>query len=573
MGYFRFRAWGGLLERLLVGTTVGRRVLGVLPFERALELLAEAEPERALAVVRWWTQHHPERGVWQALQGDVLQKTGRYREAVEVYRRYLLDHPDDRKRYRAVVTCALRGGLEQEVRELLQTIAARYPANLEARNYLAVLHLVKGELDEAEALWQELLSEDPRYGPARANLGIVYHFRGRFAQAILEFKLAMELDPEYGYIAQGNLGNAYYLLGRYDEARQVLEDLVQSHPDYHEARALLARILAAQDEVDQAIGLLESVRRRVEKGYVLAVDASLADDLALLARLYLQRGALEEAEAACRQSLALEPNSLEPLILLGQICLAREKPLEAVEPLERAAELAADEPRSDLIHRHLALAYYQVGRVEEATAAFRKAGSSPLAAAAEEGSAPEKIADRLQDLYRRLDTEGERTDLLLEIGRLRIAQGRVREAIDLFSRAVAQSPDLAEAHYELAMACYLALENDRAAVEFTRCLEKDPTLAAAHTGLGLVALSRGRPAEAAAQFRIAAALAPDDPAHQVNLAMLARWTGNHGEAERLLAQVLEEHPNYRPAQAEWQRLQGSGWIRRDEPREEAGEQP
>lgn len=561
MGYFRRRAWGGLLDRLLVGSAAGRILLGVLPFERAIELLAEADPERALTVARRWARRHPDRGMGQAFEGDILQRTGQYREALEVYRRYLLDHPDDRKRYRAVVTCALRGGLEQEARELLQAVAARHPANLEARNYLAVFHMVKGELDEAEALWQQLLAEDPRYGAARANLGIIYHFRGRFAQAILEFKLAMELDAEYGYIAQGNLGNAYYLLGRYDEARQVLEDLIERHPDYQEGRALLARILAAQDEVEEAIALLESVRKRTASGYALAVDVSFADDLALLARLYLQQGALEEAEAACRHSLALQPHTLESLILLGQICLAREKPLEAVEPLERAAALAADEPRSELIHRHLALAYYQVGRVDEATAAFRRAGTSPLASAAEEASNPEEIADRLQELYRRLDREGEQTDLLLEIGRLRIVQGRLREALDLFGRAVAQSPELAEAHYELAMACYLALENDRAVVEFTRALEKDPTLAAAHTGLGLVALSRGRPAEAAAQFRIAAALAPDDPVHHVNLAMLARWTGDREEAERLLTQVLKEHPDYRPAQLEWQRLQdaaGSG---------------
>jgi len=569
----RRRAWKGPLERWLVGTAVGRWIVSALPFSRSIELLAEVDPERALTVARRRSQRHPERPAWRALVGDLLFRTGRYPEAVEVYRRYLLEHPNDRKRYRAVVTCALRGGLEEPVRELLQAIACRYPSNLEARNYLAVLHMVKGELYEAEALWQQLLAEDPRYGPARANLGIVYHFRGRFAQAILEFKLAMELDPEYGYIAQGNLGNAYYLLGRYDEARQVVEDLVQRHPDYHEARGLLARILAAQGEVDAAIELLESVRRRVEKGYSLTVDASLADDLALLARLYLQRGALEEAEAACRQSLALEPDSLEPLVLLGQICLAREKPQEAVEPLERAAMLASDELRGDLIHRHLALAYSQVGRMDEATAAFRKAGSSPLAAAPEDGLAPEQIADRLQELYHRLDTEGERADLLLEIGRLRVAQGRVREAIDLFGRAVAQAPDLAEAHYELAMACYLAMENDRAAVEFTRCLEKDPTLAAAHAGLGLVALSRGRPAEAAAQFKIAVALAPHDPAHQVHLAMLARWTGNHGEAERLLTQVLAAHPDYRPAQAEWQRLQEAACKQPGVPGAKGGDEP
>src|SRR5690606_35963775 len=126
---------------------------------------------------------------------------------------------------------------------------------------------------------------------------------------------------------------------------------------------------------------------------------------------------------------------------------------------------------------------YQAGRVAEASEALRKAGNSPLAQAAEEGADQEAIAARLHELYQRLDREGEEPGLLLELRRLRIAQGRLREAQDLFSRAVALAPDRAEANYELGMAAYLALEYDRAVVAFIRALEADPTLAAAHTGL------------------------------------------------------------------------------------------
>ncbi len=569
MGALRSGVGGGL-RGLLRGSRVGRTLMGVVPWEHLVAWLAAVDLERALKLVHGWVQHAPDWALGQALWGDLLFRSGRLAEALEAYRAYLLAHPHDRRRYRAVVGGALRGGLVAEARELLQAVAARHPTNLEARNYLAVLHLLQGELDQAEALWHQLLSEDPRYGAARANLGIVYHFRGRFAQAILEFKLAMELDPDYGYIAQGNLGHTYFLLGRYDEARAVLEDLVRRHPRYQEARALLARILAAQGQVKEAIGLLERVRRRVPGGYELTVDASLAEDLALLARLYLQQGALDRAEAACRESLKLQPHLLESLVLLGEICLIRERPQEALEPLERAAALAGEGPQGELIHRHLALAYYQAGRVAEASEAFRKAGNSPLAQAAEEGADQEAIAARLHELYQRLDREGEEPGLLLEIGRLRIAQGRLREAQDLFSRAVALAPDRAEANYELGMAAYLALEYDRAVVAFTRALEADPTLAAAHTGLGLVAMSRGRPADAAAQFRLAMALAPEEPVHRLNLARLARWTGQLDEAERLLVQVLAEAPDWEPARREWEALKARAGPGRDGRLEEAG---
>lgn len=554
MGYTHRSADTGRASRLLLATRVGRALLGMIPSDRGIELLASVDPQAALERVDRLAKRNPERKAWIAQKADLLLQAGRYAEALDVYQRYLLEHPGDRKRFRAAVACAVRGGLEDRLRDLLQEITRHYPERLDARNYIAVLHLMKGDLDEAEAIWQQLLTEDPRYGPARANMGIIYHFRGRFAQAIVEFRLAMELDPEFGHIAQGNLANTYYLLGRYDEARQVLEDLVARHPDYAEARLIFARILAAQGELDEAIGLLETVRRRMNPDYALSVDTSLAQDLALLARLYMQRGDLEEAEAACRQSLEGNPNALEPLTLLGQICLSREKPEQALEPLEKAASLARGEPQGDLIYRQLALAYYQVGRVGEATEAFRKAGSSPVWAFGEDEPLPDQVASRLEELYRKLDTEGERTETWLEIGRLLTAQGRVREATESLARAVALSPESAEAHYELARACYLNLENDRAVVEFNRALEKDPSLARAHAGLGLVAMMRGRPVEAAAQFRIAEAIDPDDPVPRVNRATLARWTGRYAEAEEILADVLRKYPSCKPAQAELERV-------------------
>ncbi|WP_068141137.1 tetratricopeptide repeat protein [Limnochorda pilosa] len=525
-----------------------------MPSDGGIELLASVRPAAALELVSQLAARRPGDPVWLARKGDLLLASGRHGEAFEMYRQYLPEHPGDRKRLRAVVACGVQGGLEAQVRELLETVAQQHPDRPDARNYLGVLHLVKGELDQAEAVWQELLAEDPRYGPARANMGIIYHFRGRFAQAILEFKLAMELDAEFGHISRGNLGNAYYLLGRYEEAREVLEGLVRQHPDYAEARLILARALAAVGAVEEAIALLETVRRRMRPEYALAVDTSLAEDLALLARLYLQRGDLEDAETACRQSLAEGPDTLEALTLLGQICLARGKPQEAVDPLEKAASLSSGEPRGDLIHRQLALAYYHVGRVAEATEAFRKAGSSPMESLGEDDPDPARVAARLEELYRRLDAEGESTQTLLEVGRLLTAQGRVREAVASLSRAVALAPEWAEAHYELGKAYYLNLENDRAVVEFNRALEKDPALARAHTGLGLVAMVRGRPAEAAAQLRIAQAMDPDDPVHRVNLATLARWTGQYDEAAGILDEVLRENPSCRPALLERQRL-------------------
>lgn len=206
------------------------------------------------------------------------------------------------------------------------------------------------------------------------------------------------------------------------------------------------------------------------------------------ARRHHQAGELDKAEALCRQILAADGRNADAACLLGLLHLQRGRLAEALDQLERAAQLA---PQSAEAHFHLGSALAQSGQLEDAIDALTRAvglkpdlgaahynlGSAyrdignPVAAleayqrAADlvPGSAQvhlavgmvqrelEQFDEALQTLTRALAIKPD-ADIHYELGNLRTAMGDWREAVAHFSAAVKLRPDFAQARWTLAMA-------------------------------------------------------------------------------------------------------------------------
>jgi tetratricopeptide (TPR) repeat protein len=80
-------------------------------------------------------------------------------------------------------------------------------------------------------------------------------------------------------------------------------------------------------------------------------------------------GRFDEAEAAARELLAINPLSTEACRVLAYVCLARGQPEKAVEYYRQA--LAGD-PGSGLLHLELGRALQNCGRIPEAAEAYRR---------------------------------------------------------------------------------------------------------------------------------------------------------------------------------------------------------
>jgi Flp pilus assembly protein TadD len=116
-------------------------------------------------------------------------------------------------------------------------------------NVLNALGLIawqhEGHLDEAASYFSKAIGfhteADDFNASLHSNLGAVYGQQGRFADAIVQFQIAVRIspgDPEF----LTNLAIAFQAVGRNDDARQALRAALAAAPDYSPARAALDQL-------------------------------------------------------------------------------------------------------------------------------------------------------------------------------------------------------------------------------------------------------------------------------------------------------------------------------------------
>jgi Flp pilus assembly protein TadD len=163
-------------------------------------------------------------------------------------------------------------------------------------------------------------------------------------------------------------------------------------------------------------------------------------DLLGFAAEALRRGALQEAEEACRRILARAPNHAEALNIMGMIALGLRRTSAAVDALEKAA---AQAPHSAFVRNNLAFAYRLADRLEDAVAqATEAARIDPEMAAAHTmlGTALNDLgrpAEAYPALLRALELSPGLSRVMVALGVALQALGRGEEARHRYEEAIA----------------------------------------------------------------------------------------------------------------------------------------
>jgi len=101
-----------------------------------------------------------------------------------------------------------------------------------------------------------IIEFDPRLARGHSILGWAHLLSGRPAEGVVELELAVELSSE-STLFLGQLGQAYALAGRPDDARRILRDLLELGERRHVSPYHLAYVHTGLGEHDQAIACLE----------------------------------------------------------------------------------------------------------------------------------------------------------------------------------------------------------------------------------------------------------------------------------------------------------------------------
>jgi len=255
---------------------------------------AEAEYRRAAEL-------DPGAAVARSNLGNLAKRQGRLEDAERWYREAIDADPYFMGAYNNLaLVFQERGDIERAV-ELYEQARRRSPGNAIVLNNLASLHYATGDLEEARVLWEQAMRFAPGYPSPLNNLAGIAIAEGRLDDAESLLHAALDLDPDYG------------------DARINMALVLRGRDRRTEARAELDR--AVDDPAARFAAWLELATMDLEDGdpnaAVERVALALAERprepraLNLLGEAYRRLGRNEDAAAAWRRSLAVDPSQDE----------------------------------------------------------------------------------------------------------------------------------------------------------------------------------------------------------------------------------------------------------------------
>ena len=131
------------------------------------------------------------------------------------------------------------------------------PLSLPINNALAGRLLAGSRYDEALKQVQKTLELDAHFAPAHQTLGWVYLHSGKQEEAIREFQNALRLSGTADADLQLDLGIAYAMTGKRDEARRILAKLENLHEQGGVPSGSVAILHGAVGESNEAFAWLE----------------------------------------------------------------------------------------------------------------------------------------------------------------------------------------------------------------------------------------------------------------------------------------------------------------------------
>jgi protein O-GlcNAc transferase len=235
---------------------------------------------------------------------------------------------------------------------------------------LATQHHQAGRLRDAELIYRQILAVDPNHSDAWHLLGVIACQCGNPRAGIDYIELALKQKPNWA-LARYNLGNAWRVLGKLDEAATCYRHVLQLKPDLAEVHNNLGSVRKHQGKLDEA---LMCFRR------ALQLKPDFAEAHNNLGVFFQEAGKLDEAAECYRRALQLKPDSVDVHNNLGSVLREQGKMDEALMCYQRALQLKPDFAwmHSNVLMMHQYRPGVTLSELAEAHAAYARQHAEPL---------------------------------------------------------------------------------------------------------------------------------------------------------------------------------------------------
>jgi len=268
----------------------------------------------------------------------------------------------------------------------------------------------QGKILEASKYYQYLINQGYRDPRVYSNYGTILCGLGKFKEAELATRKAIELKPDFSD-AYSNLGKTLIELGKLKEAELYTCKAIQMNPNLAETHYNFGKILNALSKSEEAE---ISTRKAIE------IKPDFAEAHNNLGNILRDIGKTQEAELSIIKAIKINPNFAEAHSNLGTILKDLGKLREAEESQRKAINLS---PNFAIAHLNLGSILKELDKLEEAEISTRKAI---------------KINANLAEAHSNLGL------ILSGLGKLIEAEKSARKAIEI-------EPNIIETNYNLSL--------------------------------------------------------------------------------------------------------------------------
>jgi tetratricopeptide (TPR) repeat protein len=404
------------------------------------------------------------------------------------------------RQYQAAVTDYDAGRFAQAAGQL-EKLLLYAPRSYELHELLGMVYASQSENDKAIDHLKTAVQIQPDLAEARINLGAALSHAGKPEWAAEQFRKAVELEPT-NYDANHNLGEFYIQSGKLVDGRLYLEKAYAIHPNAYDNGydlAMAAFLLGKRDQARQVItellklkdtGELHNLLGQIDEKDGKYVEA--ANDFEAAAHLdpsednifdwgseMLLHRTYEPGIAIFQQGTERFPKSPRMFIGLGLAYYSRGKYDQAIQALLAAAELNPSDPRAYVF---LSKAYNSSPlQANEVIQRFRR-------------YAELQPGNALAQYYYAVSLwKGKRVD----------DAGTDMSTVEaLLQKAITLDDLLAEAHVQLGNLYADKHEYDKSIPQYVRALALDPNLSDAHYRLGTDYVHLGEKENAQKEFAV-----------------------------------------------------------------------
>jgi len=388
-----------------------RKVLALAPEDQAalrqlgIIYLDQGQIVQAYPLLKKGADLQPDDPEIQLKLGQIYLAGRDYTQARDAASQILDKQPDNEQALLLFADASRSTGDIADARNRIQSLREKGQDRASYHLALASLDLRQNEQLRAESELKTAVNLDPKSIEAHAALALLYWSRNDLKEADQAFKTAVELAPPR---SPARMRYVDFLLrtGANAEAKKLLEETNQKHPDYLPPRVVLMKMACAEHQDDDCVARVKNVLSQdsinydalfqdgvlnLSKGDALAAirdfeylsnayrqNPLVRYQLALAYLLYSaskdlgdenRRKAVEAAESRLNEAVGLQPHFDQAAMLLAELKIRKGNPAAAVELLE---PLTKERPQTAQAQYLLATAYLAQQKIDQALAVYRR---------------------------------------------------------------------------------------------------------------------------------------------------------------------------------------------------------